>query len=82
MRPPASGYLTLTSISPLEHVELWIHAVTGTEYDFVTRQVKTLEPERWHVMKEHYEKIAVEHAKICKYPDANQWLHLQGEPGR
>lgn len=66
---------------PAEHVELWIQAVTGTEYDFVTRQVKTLDQKRWHLIREDYEKIAADHAKCCKYRAANQWLRLQNEPG-
>jgi hypothetical protein len=67
---------------PAEYISLWIQAVTGSEYDFVTRQVKPLAPERWRHIREHYEKIAAEHAKTCKYPDANQWLREQKEPRR
>jgi hypothetical protein len=59
-----------------------MQAVTGGEYDFVTRQVKTLEPERWRLIQERYEKNAADHAKACKYADANQWLILQNEQGR
>jgi hypothetical protein len=64
---------------PAEHVELWIKAVTGSEYDFVTRRVKSLDPERWRLIREHYEEIAVDHAKTCKYPDANHWISLSNE---
>jgi hypothetical protein len=48
----------------------------------ITRQVKTLDGERWHRIREEYEKIAADHAETCKYPAANQWLRLQNEPGR
>jgi hypothetical protein len=65
---------------PAEHVELWIEAVTGSQYDFATRQVKTLDPERWCLIREHHEKIAADHAITCKYPNANQWLRLHNEP--
>ena len=67
---------------PAEHIELWIQAVTGSEYDLVTHQARTLDPERWHVIREHYEKIAADHAKTCEYPHANQWLSLRKEVDR
>lgn len=67
---------------PAEQVELWIQAVTASEYDFVTRQVRTIEPERWRNIRERYENIAADHLKTCKYPDANQWLLLQNQPTR
>ena len=56
--------------------------MTGSEYDFVTLQVRTIEPERWRHIREHYENIAADHLKTCKYPDANQWLLLQNQPTR
>jgi hypothetical protein len=59
---------------PAEFVQLWIQAVTGSEYDFVSRQVKTLDTERWHKIRQRYEQIASQHAKVCRYPDANYWL--------
>lgn len=31
---------------PAEDVELWIQAVTGTDYDFVTHQLRPIDPER------------------------------------
>ena len=62
---------------PAKDLELWIQAVTGTEYDSVANQAKTLDPERWHLIRQRYERIASDHAKICKYPDANRWLHQQ-----
>jgi hypothetical protein len=66
---------------PADQIELRIQAVTGSDYDFVARQAKTLDPERWRLIRERYEKIAADHAKSCRYPDANQWLRLQNEPG-
>ena len=46
------------------------------------REVKTLGPERWHLIQGRYEKIAADHAKSCKYPDATPWLRLRNESGR
>ena len=67
---------------PAEDVQLWIQAVTATEYDFVTRQVKPIEPDRWRQLKRRDEQIAAEHARVCKYRDANHWLRFHGQPGR
>jgi len=52
---------------PAEDVELWIQAVTGTDYDFVTHQLRPIDPERRRLIREQYEKIAADHAKVCKY---------------
>ena len=59
---------------PAEYLQLWLQAVTATEYDFVTRQIKTMEPARWNAVRQHYEQIATEHARVCQYPRANHWL--------
>ena len=52
---------------PAEDVELWIQAVTGTDYDFVTHQLRPIDPERRRLIREQYEKVAADHAKVCKY---------------
>jgi len=67
---------------PAEHVELWTEAMTGSELDVVTQEVKTLEPNRWREIRQRYEAIAADHAKTCKYPDANEWFREQKESGR
>jgi hypothetical protein len=63
-------------------VQLWIQAVTGSEYDFVERRVKTIDPDRWRELRQRYRQIAAEHAKTCKYPDANHWIHYEQQPNR
>lgn len=67
---------------PARYFPLWIQAVTGTEYDVVTCEVKTLDPERWRLIRGRYETVAADHSKTCKYSDANQWLRLQNPQRR
>jgi hypothetical protein len=66
---------------PADQVRLLIQAATGTDYDILTRQVKTLDPARWREIRNRSEQIAAQHAKTCNYPDANQWLQLHNLPG-
>ena len=64
---------------PAQYVELWMSAMTGSELDLVTQEVKTLGPDRWREIRRRYEAFAADHAKTCKYPDANEWLREQKE---
>ncbi len=64
---------------PADALELLIQAFTGSEYDFVAEQVKMLDTQRWHSIRERYKRMASEHAKICKYPEANRWLQERNE---
>ena len=66
---------------PPDYLELWIQTATGTEYDLGASQSRTLDPQRWHLIRQRYEEIASKHATICQYPDANQWLREQNEAG-
>ena len=59
---------------PPEHFQLWIQAMTATEMDPVTHEVKPIEPARWRKIKAQYDEVAAKHAKVCKYRDANNWL--------
>jgi conflict system STAND superfamily ATPase/WD40 domain-containing protein len=65
---------------PADQFILWIQAATDTDYDVLSREVKTLDPARWREIRNHYEQVAAEHAKTCKYPEANQWLQLHNPP--
>jgi WD40 repeat protein len=66
---------------PAGAIDLWVEAMTGSEMDLVTQEVKTLDPTGWHEIRRRYEAIAADHAKNCKYPDANEWLREQKELG-
>jgi len=59
---------------PADQVKNWVRTVTGTELDVDSRQLRNIEPERWRRMKADYERVAAAHARVCKYPRANQWL--------
>ena len=59
---------------PAEHVQLWLQAMTGSEFNFLTRQATTLPPDSWRKRWDRYEEIAARHALTCKYPDFNIWL--------
>jgi hypothetical protein len=48
--------------------------MTATELDPVTHEVKPIDPARWRTLKSQYDQVAAAHARVCKYPDANQWL--------
>ena len=61
---------------PAESLPRAIEAITGTRYNFSTRQVQTLSVDDWRKTKAEYEQIAAAHAKICKYPDSNHWLRF------
>ena len=59
---------------PPERIQLWLQAVTATEFDFVARQLKPIEAAAWRQIKDRYDKIAADHALVCKYPGSNDWL--------
>jgi hypothetical protein len=58
---------------PAEHLALWVQAVTGSEYDLTTAEVRAMYTERWRKVRAEYDKIAAEHARTCKYPEFNHW---------
>jgi hypothetical protein len=62
---------------PAEHIPLWVQAVTGSEYDFAEHRLMPLDPDRWREIRPRYQQIAAEHAKKCKYPDANHWMQYE-----
>ncbi len=49
----------------------------GTEYVFVTWQVKAIEAARWRQLQAKCEKIAAEHARECQYPNSNHWRRMK-----
>ncbi len=59
---------------PVQHLTLWVQAVTGSEYDLVTGKVRAMDTERWRAVRDQYEIIAAEHARGCKYKESNHWL--------
>ena len=67
---------------PADAVKTFIAAVTGTELNVDTRQVETIEPARWRQIRGEYERTAAAHARVCKYPQANQWLALHPDARR
>jgi hypothetical protein len=50
---------------PAEQFEVWIQAGTATEYDFVPRQVKTLDPELCRAIRRK--------AFACRGPELRLW---------
>ena len=59
---------------PSESVSLWLQALTGTEFDLVTRQVNKLSKEAWAETRRRYDRVAEAHAKTCHYREFNDWL--------
>ena len=53
---------------------LWLQALTGTEFDLVTRQVNNLSKEAWAETRRRYDRLAETHARTCQYREFNDWL--------
>jgi WD40 repeat protein/Tfp pilus assembly protein PilN len=61
---------------PTDKIKLQILALTGTELDAETRQVKFIQLEEWEKVKKEYMDFAREHYRKCKYPYANVFRRL------
>jgi hypothetical protein len=64
---------------PRQDIKLWTQAVTGTELNIDSRQPTNIELDRWHRIQAEYKRLAEAHAKVCKYPRANQWILFHPE---
>lgn len=56
---------------PVDLLKLQIAALTGTEFDPASGEIKVIEPERWEKMKARYLEKASHHYKSCQYKNAN-----------
>ena len=64
---------------PPDKIKLQVMALTGTEMDLETREVKVLDPERWYQVRDEYIKVARQYLKTCKYLQSNVYRKLNLE---
>jgi WD40 repeat protein len=67
---------------PANSVELWIDVSTATEFNPISYEITAIPPDHFAEMQRKYEEVASNHAKICKYRDANRWLRIHTEEKR